>query len=218
MFEVMICLILHCTMSFILNYCYDKEKIWNNNENAPHLRMPKLYDLDKNCTIYDQQRYVENVIIPANDYFSDVSNVETSQDNDALMQIVAWMPTFLLVINAFRRTFITSHMLLNILIGIGASVFIPLTVSFIYNRTKLKLGSFHLSVAEIKENFEYIRKNEAQEFKVSDENALNNFIIETHHNYIDCVKHTIDKRYRVKKIIEAVTGLIYILFIMRIPD
>ena len=217
MLEIVLCLILHCVMSFVLKYCYDKEIIWHDNEEAPHLSMPKLYDLDKNCTVYDQQKYVENVIIPANDYFSDVSDIKASQNHDELLEMVAWAPTFLLVVNAFRKTLVTSYTLLNVFIGIGASVLITVTVSFIYNRTKFKLDSFQLSVAEIKEKFEYIRRNETQEFKVSDENALNNFIIDTHHSYIVCVKYTIDKRYQVKKVVQAITGLIYVLFIMRIP-
>lgn len=218
MLEVIICLVLHCVMSLVLKYCYDEEKIWHNDEIAPNLHMPKLHDLDENCSVYDQQRYVEKVIIPAHNYFSAVSDIEASQNNEPLLELMCWTPTFLLVVNAFRKTQITPYIWLNIVIAIVVYALIILLVSAIYNRTRLKLGTFKLSVSDIEKRYHDIKDICSWEFDLSEENALNNFIIESHHSYISCVKHTIDKRYRVKKVVEAIAGWIYILFIWRIPN
>lgn len=218
MFEVIICLVLHCAVSFVLKYCYDEEKIWHNDEIAPHLRMPKLQDLEKECGVYDQQRYVDKVIIPSHDYFSVVSDVNTYQDNEPMLQLMAWLPTFLLVPNAFRRAELFPYIWLDIVIGIIACILITVIVSMIYNRTRLKLGTFELSVSDIKNDFYYIKNHGGFEFDLSDTDALNNFIIEKHYDYIRCILYTVEKRYRVKKVVEVIAGLIYFLFIMRIPD
>lgn len=218
MLEVVICSVLHCVMSLVLKYCYDKEIIWHNNEKAPNLHMPKLHDLDENCNVYDQQRYVEKVIIPANNYFSAISDIEKSQENDSLLQLMCWTPTFLLLVNAFRKSQITPYIWLNIIIAIIVYALIILIVSAIYNRTKFKLGMFTASISDIKNHFYDIKEHCDWEFDTSEEAALNRFIIERHYSYINCVKHTINKRYRTKKVIETIAGCIYILFIMRIPD
>lgn len=221
MLEVIICLLFHCVMSLVFKYCYDKEIIWHNNEEAPNLHMPKLQDLDKKCNIYEQQRYVENVIIPSHDYFSKVADIEKAQEcdsGDPLLQLMCWTPTFLLVANAFRKAQITPYTWSNIVIGIIVYSFIVFIVSIIYNRTSLKLGTFTLSVSDIEKRYHNIKDNSDWESGLSEENALNNFIIETHHNYIDRVHYTIEKRYRVKKVVEAIAGWFYVLFIMRVPD
>ena len=218
MLEVIICLVLHCAMSLVLKYCYDEERIWHNDEESPNLHMPTLRDLDKKCDIYDQQRYVEKVIIPSHDYFSCVSDIESSQKNESLLQLMCWTPTFLLLVNAFRKSQITPYIWLNIIIAIIVYALIILIVSVIYNRTALKLGMFTSSISDIKKHFYDIWEHYGWDFDISEEAALNNFIIERHHGYISCVKHTIDRRYRVKKVVEAIAGTIYILFIWRIPN
>lgn len=221
MFEVIICLVLHCVMSFVLKYCYDKEIIWHNDETKPRLHMPKLFDLVEDSSIYDKQNYVEKVIFPAKNYFSAVSDIEDSQNEDSgetMLHLIAWLPTFLLVANAFRRVEMFPYIWLDIVIGIIACILITFIVSMIYNRTKLKLGTFELSISDIKNDFYYIQNHGGFEFDLSDEDALNNFIIEKHYDYIRCVHYTISKRYSVRKIVEKITGVIYILFIWRIPD
>lgn len=218
MLEVIVCLVLHCAVSLILKYCYDEEKIWHNDEIEPRLHMPKLQDLKNKCDIYVQQDYVEKVIIPSRDYFSAVSDINTYQDNEPLLQLMAWLPTFLLVPNAFRRAEFFPYIWLDIVIGIIACVLLTVIISVIYNQTKLKLGTFELSISDIKNDFYYIQNHGGFQFDLSDENALNNFIIEKHYNYISFVHYTIEKRYRTKKVVEIISGLIYFLFIWRIPN
>lgn len=223
MLEVIACVVLHCVMAFVLKYCYDEEFIWHKNEEVPNLHMPKLFDLSKECSLYNQQKYVEEVIIPANKYFSEVADIESFQENEIMVQWIAWTPTFLLVANAFRKTQITPYLWLNIVIAITICVLIVFIVSMIYNRTRLKLGTFESSVSDLKKRFydarEYCIENNIDFVcDISEENALNNHIIEVHHRYIHSVHYTIEKRYRVKKVVESVTGLIYVLFICRIPN
>ena len=217
MLEVIICLVLHCAMSFVLKYCYDKEIIWHNNENSPNLHMPKLHDLDKNCDVYDQQRYVEKVIIPSHDYFSKVADIKSFQENESFYMLVCYAPMLLLVANAFRKAQITQYILLNVAIGIIVYALIIFIVSVIYNRTSLKLGTFTLSVSDIEKRYHNIKENSGWDSGLSEKNTLNNFIIEMHHNYIGCVYHKIEKRYRVRKVVESIAGWIYFLFIMRVP-
>lgn len=216
MLEVAISLILHCVLSFVFNYCYDEEKIWND-EIEPKLWMPKLHDLEKKSDVYVYQRYVEKVIIPSYDYFSAVSEVKNFQNKDAFSPIVAWLSTLFFTANAFRKADIFPYMWLNAVIGIIAYVLIAIIVSMIYNKTKLKLGTFGTSLADIKKEYYRITDSCGREFDLSEENALNNFIIETHYRYIRYIHYSIEKRYRVKKVVEVIAGGIYILFIARMP-
>lgn len=220
MLEIIICLALHCAISFALKYCCDKEIIWHNNE-SPKLHMPRLCDLDENCDVYTQQKYVDEVIIPSNAYFSMVSEISNFQEDDSgdlLIQLIIRLPAFLLVANAFRKADFFDFLWLNSLLAVVVCVAIIFVVSFIYNRTNLKLGSFKLSLSDIKKDFDYVKKYSEREFDMPEENALNNFIIKKHHSYISCIHYTIEKRYRLKKILETIAGWIYVLFIMRLPD
>lgn len=215
--KILISLGLHFATSFAMKYCCDREIIWHNNETPPNLHMPKLYDLNEKCDVYKQQKYVDKVIIPSNNYFSMISDIEYYQKNDSfILKMVVKLLTFLFVENTFRKTQITQYVWLNLIMGIVFYLLIILVVHIIYNRTRLKLGTFQLRVSELKKDFYYLREHCEWEFDVPEEKALNNFIIEKHHSYIRCVHYTIEKRYQLKKALETIVGWIYLLFIMRI--
>ena len=219
MLEVVICLVIHCVISFLFKYCYDKEMIWQDSEEPPRLHMPKLYDLGENCSVYDQQKYVDEVICPSVTYFSKVSDInEMQKDYEPVAKFTIWLSTFFLTGNAFRRAQITPYTWLNISFGVLACIITMLIISAIYKRTKLKLGAFKRSTSDLKREFYYIKENCSMDFDISEDDALNNFVIENHRNYISCVYYTIAKRYRARKTLEAIAIAIYALFIMRVPD
>ena len=206
--------VLHCIMSFLVKYCYDTVELWNLKETPPEIKMPTLYDLKENINIYNQQKYIEQVILPSHDYFAKISDIKRFQDCSVLSAWMCMTPTFLLVSTTFLdfdlpkvMKFILAILLPSILIFV---------VCVIYNRTSLKLKTFEFTRSKLKER--YNQDGYFCEFDISENSKQNNFNLEMHNEYIVRIYPKIANRYRVRLAIEFVCGIIYLLFIKRFPD
>lgn len=216
---IVACVLLHFILSLVFIYCYDTETLWKETDGRePHLYMPRLEHFGEH-KIEEQQKYVENVILPAHDYFKKVDEIKKAQDHDiAIMYTFCWGSTFFLFLRFFSSASITDYTILNLIIAVALYALIIFLANWIYKRKHLNLGTFPITALELEEMHKDYVESAGFFFDLQEKDSLNYFIIKEHNRYIDKVYDTIQKRYRIKKVAESILGFLYITFIFEIPS
>lgn len=211
--------ILYCVISLMLNFCGEKISLWQKQDTEPHVYQPKLTDLNTN-NIKVLQEYVEFVIEPAYHYFKTLNVLKRYQkDHDEswfITSTVLRFSAFLLVVQSIIKTNVISSNILCVLIALAVCLCSSLIISFIYKHTNLPIEKNFYSISRLNELFK--EQKDTGNFKISEKDAWNNFLILYHRQYVCSIENTILFRWHIKKVLNYMAVLIYVLFFMCIPE
>lgn len=217
--QLILSIVLQFATAFLLKYCLHDVSIWNDNDNIPRLHQPKLSDLNDTDDAYTMQKYVEEVICPANVYFITVGRIKQRMGDSEygfLYQLILHAFTCLIIGTILMEMNFIPIKWLCFVLALVISVLGTLLASFVYKRTALPIKPFEYSSTELREMFD--RQKEYKEFNISDENAFNNFVIGMHCHYIYFIEDKIVFRSCIRKVVFGAATLIYLLFFWRQPN
>ena len=234
MWFVVIVFIVHCVTAFFLSYCFDAAELWKDDE-KPTLKTPSVYDLTKDCDRHTIQKYIDEQIIPARDYFSLNHSIENMQD-DGVEPVIVYgaahiVPSVLIGYSLFKMDVMPKF--LCFIIPLIVCIAFSFLAHLIYKKSRLVIYSNRENRASLRKEYDiykecHERSTESKDsehsnfrytgFKTDEEADFNNFIIYRHNSYLECVHITVKRRYYVRKCFSFVCFIIYALFIMRVPD
>ena len=208
---IVACLLFHFVMSFGFIYCSDTETLWKETDGRePHLYMPTLEHFGEH-KIAEQQEYVENVILPAHDYFKKVAEIEEAQRYDVgILYMFGSVINLIVFVCFFEAANITDYFILNLIIAVALYALIIFLANWIYKRKHLNLGTFPITALELEEMHKNYVEIAGFLFDLPEKDSLNYFIIKKHRRYIDDVYSKIQKRYRAKKVTETIAAWLFI--------
>ena len=214
--EVILLFLLHCFICFAIIYSYDRAELWYNHKDKLSLYQPTLYDLEDGNNLDNMQRYTKEIISPSYHYFKIYEEIEDAQKEDEIPFITFFL---LLSIGLLISQTLNEVFSLEWVAGLVALIvcLIGYFISYIiYHKfTNLALSKFEYSSLELKELFE--RQEGYSKYNISKKSAFNNFVITKHNAYLNSIQATIFFRYWVRKSLIFVSGIIYLVFFMRIP-
>ena len=231
-FTIVIIFVIHCTISFLLCFAFDKAKLWKNKK-EPTLRKPSLNDLQisesskqrySDLSIFEYKEYINEIISPSHCYFNLLNEIKYYQnaENEAGSAVSTFFlqlcTVLLMTLELYKFHFTTSF--LCFLIALGVCLISFVIIKFIYSKT-LCIEHFYYDTGELieeaKEKFEYSQENKTLKFEISEEIYTNNYIIDVHNKYLNFIKETVFFRYHLRKILNKLGFLLYFLFFFTIP-
>ncbi len=187
---------------YVLFYYNNSIHLWYSDRDGyrPEIQlfMPSVTDLDyknEDITALDIEEYEKKVVLPARDYFTQMKRLEKLNGNDnwlvGLLALVLIPIGYIIWI--FRRC--TNLTTIDIVIAIAIAVIsVPLSflVSHLIEKRNPKFKEFFATEDWLKREFN--EHKGYNQFPISDKNALNNYIIEKHSNYIKGLEDEIRRR------------------------
>jgi len=219
MLLVIVTFLLHCAVCFLLHYCCDTAKIWANDD-QPDIHMPKLTDLGSGASVREMQKYTEEIISPTYHYFMMKRKIESYLEVESftvkLSKAVLLLSTSLLFASALEELKFLETQWLYIVIALSIGVLSYYLTLIIYKKTSLPLLSFNYSIDRLKEDGIHYSKYNTK-FIVCEDKAINNYIIIQHNEYLRSIYDTIIFRSSLRKVLFAISAVVYFLCFMRIP-
>lgn len=212
---LIIWLLVHLFTAFLCSYSLDSAKIWKGNKEI-RLKKPSLYDLDL-ADLLKVHRYVEDIIKPSHHYFVLRNTIESQnkEDSGCGTLIILQASSLLFVIKYMREVFPLLNYFTASVLSVIVCVIGFLIVSMIYQKSNFSIAKFNYDEQDLKKEFVY---DESEYPLISEETALNNFVINKHYQYLLSIESTIWHRATIRKILSALATIIYILFFMQYPD
>ena len=224
-FNFILSLAIYLFVAFVLMYCTDEAHIWKDNREI-RLKKPSIHDLEGIEDKYILNKYIENTLIPAHNYFALKSRIDKIQDKDStegcLTTITLEIFSFLFVVRSAAnmipngKFFDIPKVLYTILlfaITLGLCILGRYLIKILYTN-KFMILSFGLDIEDLRNGF----VSEESEFGLDEEKQFNNYVILRHYHYLLFIEDTVQFRHSVYKIFSVVAGIVYFLFFMQIPD
>ena len=203
---------------FVICFCFDKVELWNGCNDIPNLKMPSIDDV-KNINDFKKSDYVVNVIAPAYHYFEEKSEIMwyQSKENDSKFpcSVVLMLILALLQSRNLLKIGFTNNRMLCLLISIAICLLSFFIARFIYKKTPLPLCKFTYTFDKLQAEHDHFCQH--NEYGLSRDVSLNNYIINIHANYLSSIKTTVIFRSNIRKVICAFACIVYVLFFMQLP-
>lgn len=197
---IIVTFLLYCGVCFLLHFCYDAAEFWESKNDEPRLYMPKLTDLGGDVSVREMQKYTEEIISPAIRYFEMKREIEKSEDS--LSNNIMGAGILLLVsFAAFTVALVEVNFLaikwLCPVIALPICVFVFWFTLLLY-RKSFQIRKCKFSLDKLKEDaMQYNKYN--NKFSISESDAVNNYIIMSHYNYLYSIYDTIILRSSLSK-------------------
>lgn len=209
----LVSVLLNLASSFLLMYAFDEPKIWRSKDDKLKLRKPETSDL-LTANQFSLSSYVEQVICPAYYYFvlRNETFPEKNEDSGSIMYgLFFQFPTLFLSYRGLYKTGIIEsrsicYVLVCVLCAIGSFL-----LHKVYINT-LKIDQFEESMDSL--YLLFMKNTRDEKHDISPESAFNNFAINFHMNYLLSIKETVRSRRVLRRYINSIALLIYILAFM----
>lgn len=214
-FWLIIAIVAYFFISFILMYCTDRAKLWENYE-EPFLHQPSIYDLKDTTDKYLINKYVKEVVCPSYNYFilkGEIKKIQEADSADSLVYLFFQLLSLAVSVFCAIKAFPNDS---PFAIGVATIVICFLgyyVLSKIYDKY-FSIAHFNTSIKDLKQDFIYDEK----EYAISEEDAFNNYVISIHYRYLCNIEETVRFRKSILKIISGIATIIYLLFFFRVPD
>lgn len=203
--------------AYLFMYVNDKANVesWKNYHDI-YLKRPSIDDLNE--TNGDKEKiskYIEEVICPANKYFSLKSYLAEIQKDDGAQGLFCFgLQFFLFFIIVYNTMRVFPNMGMNdfwYCSLVGAIVIVVCVIGYgiiikIYNKTSA-LPIWEYNSEDIKQQFITYK----EEFDISEENSFNNYVINFHYNYLLSIKESILFRTNIRKVILTASAIVNLL-------
>lgn len=214
MIAPIICLVVFCVSFFVMLYVMDRPDYFEGISVSP--RKASIYDLPENTSRATVDKYINDQIIPAANYFSMRYDFDAAEDSSdvfiSLFMILA--PAILLLRSVFRwlAEENTSTIIGACAVSIVLCVIFALIIKKIYDT--------YLSVPSLKDRYDdpisYV-KNTEDEFDVGFTRCCENRMTLVYCAYCYKIEKTMRKRIALKSVVVSICTVIYILFFFRNP-
>ena len=210
MIVFLVSVLLNLASSFLLMYAFDEPKIWKSEEDKLKLRKPETSDL-LSANEFSISSYVEQVICPAYYYFvlrNETFSERNKNSGSIMCGLFFQFPTLFLSYRGLYKTGIIEsrsicYALVCVLCAIGSFVLYKIYIN------TLKIDKFEESMDSLYVLFAKNARDEKHD--ISPESAFNNFAIKFHMNYLLSIKETVRSRRVLRRYINSIALLIYIL-------
>lgn len=202
--------------SFILSlYVFDSPTLYKNPPVST--RKASIYDLPDGASKSQINDYINDHIIPSNDFYCLRSVFEKENDSsDFVCKIFLTCIPVVLLVNSIRRHYLDEFgfgaTVLICVAGVGACVLAGYILDRVYSR--------YWMIPEMEIDKEYIRKrlNTIEDsFHVGLEIAKENYMTAVYYSYCMKVKRTVQQRFALKSVVSGICTVIYVVFFMRNP-
>lgn len=215
--QIILPLLVHCFVCIFVNYALDRPSFPNQRK---EVSMPSVRDLPADSGIYEIDKYVTQVILPAYDYFSESKAAEPPTDG-FLHSLILYGSSFLYVshslfINLSEIDFFNNNRFFHALSAIVISLTICLSFGWILQKVYKKwfaIGVFSLTPDQV---VDFIPKY-YEGLNISEERYIQNYSIHIYHDYIKSNRGKTERRCFASKLMSFVAGTIYLLFFFN-PD
>jgi len=210
---ILVLVTINVLISLLRKYCYDHVDLWEEEDGDFVLTRPSIRDINNaNKSILDN--YVQKEICAANYYFIlrnelFAINKAAGESWGSYIILIFQVPLFLGIEKALYEIGFTENTFFCYAIALAICVICFIAASIIYRKT-LKLPSFRKNKAYFKQRFENIKHLE-KKYDVSDEVALNSYIIAAHMQYLLSIENTMRNRKVARSIVGVVAAVIYLI-------
>lgn len=207
--------------SFVTCFCFDEVELWNEGDDIPPLKMPSIDDVG-NISNLKKNDYIADVIAPAYHYFEEKNEIEwyqskeNSYNSKILCRFVLMLSIVLLQSKSLLKIGFAKNRMICLLISIVICSLSFFIAWFIYKQTSLPLGKFTYTLDKLQKEHEHFCQY--NEYGLSKEVSLNNYIINVHWNYLRRIKATVVFRSNIRRVLCVFACIIYFLFFMQLPN
>lgn len=201
-------IVLAAFIAFLTFYAFDDGFQWKDLPRS--LYMPSVKDL-KSTDMEAVSSYVESDIIPAARYFEMLRNLSLRDDLHYWMYYIWFLeiPPFFLTMSGAHVLSVEDHTLRGIFTA--AILFCVCVVVYFLYKWKFSRPKFVLGETEVARMLVNIRENEDLYPVCRECDALNSDLIQTHFAHLLREEKYIKGRLHVRKTLEIVMGIIFII-------
>lgn len=196
---------LHCMIYGLLEYAYDEPCFLQGK--LERLTMPSVTDLPESTDRYIVDRYVRDVILPAERFF--LYGSEFSRCNDsgysAMKLFLNGFSFVFLIIAIVRSLSGIARICVAIVLATALCALAHFLIRKIYNNY-FALRQFKIGVEELREIFSRCKS----EFPIIDEKrAFNNFVILQYSEYYSEIAWPVQKRKALLSFLDKASAVVY---------
>ena len=178
--------------------------------NTPHnLRQPSLNDLEENCYPFLKENYVENIIVPARDYFILIKECEKYARSSYNLGVII---TVLLPVHCIGKDVVNMRIdtIWKILLCVAIFAVLGFLAYFIYRRSNISLHRMRFTELNHPSCYDYPLDYWHERKKLhGDKSACerNNTLIFAHLSFLRMIYEPIRNRYYTAMVIDVATVL-----------
>lgn len=215
MISVLIWLAIFCISFLVSLYVFDEPTFHKNPPVSP--QKASVYDLPDNASRYKINEYINEHIIPADDYFALRNEFDSCRDagDIAVILFMRVIPVVLMVMSLIKMFLDAKGLGFTLLIcaaGVAVCVLLGWLLSKLYDRY-WKVPEMDLDVPYLKRRLEQID----DEFGVGVPKAQANYMTLVYYSYCARIRNTMRKRLALKSVVSGICAVIYLLFFFRNP-
>lgn len=212
--NIILCCVFHILLSFVLEYSCEYIFI----DSRVSVRMPSLNDFGERFDSqekYKLQRYIDQVILPANDYFCKITDINNFQNLETLERLFSYFSTLVLVLRSFVALDLPKYVTFPL--GLIAPILISVVVHLIYKKSNFRIKKFECTAQDLKDKFKskgYFNYFDIDYFDITESTQFNNFVINMHNQYINQIYEDIQQRSNTRHVLTgiALAVLLYALY------
>lgn len=219
---ILIAVALSAIVELLLQYAYDTPELWESDPNGDcdfKLSQPEISDIIEFTAENEKDKlsaYVRQAICPSYYYFilrREIESTLPSYSSEAFtLRPFILLPLILTAFRGCYRASVTESEFLLWVLALALCVVPCVIVAAIYKRSRLKPNSFGYSKSQIVEkHFDHVKEHKY--FPVSDDAAMNNYIIEWHLRYLLSIRDTVRRRSLIRGILSTIGIIAYILLV-----